>query len=182
MYFVSPEMMYQNQTLEYIKEFEKAGMSINGNSWDDSTLIEENYEMWLEEAERHADTSVKIEGGVHDATFFYIEEEGGDIIGMANIRYGLNAGLFHEGGHIGFSVRPTCQGEGIATELLRDALIICRFIGLYKVLITCEKDNVASARVIQKCGGVLENEVVSEKNGRKIQRYWIENEGDTLTE
>jgi len=47
-----------------------------------------------------------------------------------------------------------------------------RFIG--RVLVTCDKDNVASARVIQKNGGRLEDERVSRKTGKVKQRYWID--------
>ncbi len=42
------------------------------------------------------------------------------------------------------------------------------------MLITCDKVNIASAKTIQKVGGVLENEVVSSYTGEIIQRYWVE--------
>ncbi len=37
----------------------------------------------------------------------------------------------------------------------------------------CDRNNLASARVIQNNGGVLENEVYSEAFSEIIQRYWI---------
>ncbi len=42
--------------------------------------------------------------------------------------------------------------------------------------LTCDKDNIASARVIQKNGGVLESEYWWEEHGAKVmvQRYWID--------
>ncbi len=177
MHFVAPDIKYKEKAKEYIQEFIDARLSINGTGELDAFLIEKNYEEWLEEIEKNSDTSVKIPGRVNDATFFYVREEDDRIVGMANIRYGLNAFLFREGGHIGYSVRPSEQGKGIATELLQDALRFCRFIGLSKVLVVCDKNNPASARVIEKCGGVLEDEVVSEVDGEIVRRYWIDNEG-----
>lgn len=47
-------------------------------------------------------------------------------------------------------------------------------LGLKKVLITCDKSNVGSAKTIQKVGGMLENEVVSSHTGEIVQRYWVE--------
>ena len=80
-----------------------------------------------------------------------------------------------EGGHIGYSVRPSERGKGYATRMLEMALAEARRLGLKRVLITCDRKNVASARVIRKNGGRLENEVVSRLRDREFtQRYWLE--------
>jgi predicted acetyltransferase len=42
------------------------------------------------------------------------------------------------------------------------------------VLITCDQDNIGSARTIQKNGGVLENEAFDSYYGTIVQRYWVE--------
>ena len=47
-------------------------------------------------------------------------------------------------------------------------------LGLTRVLITCDKDNMASAKVIQKNGGELESESMSKHRDKMKQRYWIE--------
>jgi predicted acetyltransferase len=39
-------------------------------------------------------------------------------------------------------------------------------------LITCDKNNIGSAKTIIKNGGVLENEVM--EDGEITQRYWID--------
>ena len=52
------------------------------------------------------------------------------------------------------------------------ALDECRKLGIEKVLMVCNKENVGSAKSIQNNGGVLENEV--EVDGVVEQRYWIE--------
>ncbi|MEY3855926.1 MAG: hypothetical protein RJA45_396, partial [Actinomycetota bacterium] len=46
-------------------------------------------------------------------------------------------------------------------------------IGIHRVLITCNDDNIGSMKVIEKHGGVLENKV--DENGRLLRRYWIDN-------
>ena len=42
-----------------------------------------------------------------------------------------------------------------------------------KILISCYRDNPASAKTILRNGGILENEVIDERNGSVTQRYWI---------
>lgn len=177
MKFIEPDIQYKEKAREYIQEFIDAGSEIiNGSGALDSYLVKEGYEAWLEEVERKSDVARKKPGEINDSTFFYVREEDDRILGMVNIRYGLNEFLFNEGGHIGYSIRPSERGKGYATQMLDQALWFCRFIGFDKVLVVCDKNNVASARVIQKCGGVLENEFYSEHYDEVLQRYWIPTE------
>ncbi len=110
-------------------------------------------------------------GLVPDSTFFALDTEQGRFVGAANIRHRLNDTLLRTGGHIGDGVRPSERGKGYGTEIVRLALEKCREMGIMQVLMTCDKDNIASARTIQKNGGVLENEI--EDQGKIVQRYWI---------
>jgi predicted acetyltransferase len=64
--------------------------------------------------------------------------------------------------------------RGYATEILRQSLIIVRAIGVERVLITCDEDNVGSAAVIERCGGVFEGFVDSSRGGPRKRRFWID--------
>ena len=44
-------------------------------------------------------------------------------------------------------------------------------LNINQVLITCIEENIASRKVIEKCGGVFQNAV--ENNGKLIRRYMI---------
>lgn len=58
------------------------------------------------------------------------------------------------------------------TAMIALALEECRKLGIARVLMVCDKQNVASARSIVKNGGVLENEI---RDGDEVlQRYWID--------
>lgn len=52
------------------------------------------------------------------------------------------------------------------------ALEECKKLGIKKVLMTCDKNNIGSAKSIISNGGVLENEI--EEDGHIEQRYWIQ--------
>lgn len=113
-----------------------------------------------------------FEGLVPDSTFFCLDEERNIMVGAVNIRHYLNEALFQSGGHIGDGVRPSERRKGIATKMIALALEECKKIGIEKVLMVCNKDNIGSAKSIIKNGGVLENEMFSDSG--ILQRYWID--------
>lgn len=110
-------------------------------------------------------------GYVPDSTFFCLDEERDIFVGAVNIRHYLSERLLLNGGHIGDGVRPSERGKGIGTKMVGLALEECKKLGIYKVLMVCNKENPASARTIQKNGGILENELTVD--GEVEQRYWI---------
>ena len=50
-------------------------------------------------------------------------------------------------------------------------------LGLTRVLLTCDDDNVGSIRTIEKNGGVLESIVAGPHGGKPKRRYWIATNG-----
>jgi predicted acetyltransferase len=96
----------------------------------------------------------------------------GEIVGRASIRHELNDWLARFGGHIGYAVRPAHRRRGHATEILRQALIVARAEGVEDVLVCCDEDNVASARTIERNGGVLQD-VTTGLDGQPLRRYLI---------
>ena len=108
---------------------------------------------------------------VPDSTFFCLDTERNIFVGAVNIRHYLNDQLLIGGGHIGDGIRPSERRKGLGTKMVALALDECRRLGLSKVLMCCDKNNAASARTIEKNGGVLENEVLDD--GVPVLRYWI---------
>lgn len=117
---------------------------------------------------------VREEGGslVPDRTYFALDGERGIFVGAANIRLRLNERLLLDGGHIGDGVRPSERGKGYGTEIVRLALEECRRLGISRVLMVCDEDNAASARTIEKNGGILENTVMT--GDGPVRRYWMD--------
>jgi predicted acetyltransferase len=104
-------------------------------------------------------------GHVPATTLWWLE--GAEYLGRLAIRHVLNAKLRETGGNIGYDVRPSARRQGHATAMLRAALPIAHSLGLEKVLVTCDLENVASRKVIEANGGVFEDE----RQGKR--RYWL---------
>jgi predicted acetyltransferase len=112
------------------------------------------------------------EGRVPGTTLFLVHED--RILGVANLRHRLTEDLVRFGGHVGFSVRPSERCRGHATRLLEGVKEYVRGgLEIDRLLITCDPENVASEHVIEKCGGVFEDETFYEPAGRSVRRYWI---------
>ena len=101
---------------------------------------------------------------------YFIEAEG-RLLGDLFIRHRLNAILEKMGGHIGYKVRPSVRNRGVATIALRLALEKLRLMGVERALVTCKSNNLASARVIEKCSGVRIEDAILED--RVERRYWV---------
>lgn len=112
------------------------------------------------------------DGLMPDSTFFCLDEDRDMMVGAVNIRHGLNERLLLNGGHIGDGVRPSQRRKGIATKMIALALEECKKLGIDRVLMVCDKENIGSAKSIQRNGGILENEITVE--GVIEQRYWID--------
>jgi len=168
---VYPTKKYEKEAFGYMHEFTEYKSELNGIGGLDRYP---NYDEWLLKIEKDLDISNIPEGRVPGNTYFCVRMLDDKIVGMINIRHRLNEFLLREGGHIGYSIRPTEREKGYATLMLKLGLQKCRELNLNKVLITCDKINNASAKVIQNNNGILENELYSDTYSEIIQRYWIE--------
>ncbi|MEV0899458.1 GNAT family N-acetyltransferase [Actinoplanes sp. NPDC049802] len=89
--------------------------------------------------------------------------EDGHLLGAITLQHRLN----EQTGHIGYGIRPSARGHGLATWALAQTLTLAHTTGLDRVLLLCASGNTASARTIERNGGTLAGD-----NGH-MKRYWI---------
>lgn len=110
----------------------------------------------------------------HVPVTFLVGQVDGHLIGRISIRHRLNEFLRQVGGHIEFGVRPEWRGRGYATRMLLEAMRITNEMGIECALVTCDDHNLASAAVIERCGGVLGGRRrEAERGGLWVRRYWV---------
>ncbi len=102
---------------------------------------------------------------VPSTTLWWID--GSEYLGRISVRHRLTPALHEVGGHIGYDVRPSARRRGHATQMLRLALPWAQRLGIDPALLSCDSTNVASRLVIERNGGVFDDE----RHGK--MRYWV---------
>ena len=161
--FVEPEERYLKSYMEAYDEFQAMGVSTYGLTDARSCDIFEKYENYRLERDLKPDR-------VGSHFYWLVDDERDYFIGEVSIRHQLNEALFLRGGHIGYCVRYGEWGKGSATFMLQQAEKKAKKLGISCALVTCNDSNIASARVMEKNGFVMENAVVVE--GILTRRYW----------
>ncbi|GAB3882842.1 GNAT family N-acetyltransferase [Terrabacter terrigena] len=119
---------------------------------------------WLGRQQEHPDEPLPPERV--PSSYRWVLDDG-HLVGTIAVRHALTPSLVAEGGHIGYAVRPAARRRGVATAALTQALRIAARRGIDPVLVTCDRSNMASARTITACGGVLEDS----RDG--VLRHWL---------
>lgn len=163
---VKATMEYRSQICEMMEEWNNSGEKII--PYAIRRLDYRDFDLYC----RNLEVNDAKDGLVPDSTFFCLDEERNIMVGAVNIRHYLNDSLLLNGGHIGDGVRPSERRKGVATRMIALALKECKKLGIEKVLMVCDKENIGSAKSIMNNGGILENEV--EVDGVIEQRYWID--------
>lgn len=167
---VDPDVRFHRSWAEAVAEYAADGSFMHGSGlWEFDPLdtTADFFPTLVRRLRAHGDPSTPLEGDRVHSSYFWIAD-GDEFVGYLALRHDLNDWLLNEGGHIGFSVRPSRRRLGWAARALSDALPRARALGLERVLLTCDEDNTGSRLTIEHNGGVYEDS----RNGKR--RYWIE--------
>jgi predicted acetyltransferase len=165
---VLPTPEYKEKLMDYKREFIENGDNMAGTA---GLKNAETFEEWYSAFLDNSKEQTVRQGLVPATTYMAVSADDERLIGMIEIRHRLNEYLVNRGGHIGYSIRKSERKQGYATEMLALALNECVKLNIRKVLITCDKNNVASAKTMINNGAKLENEIP--EGNRITQRYWI---------
>ncbi len=121
-----------------------------------------------------AETGKNLPGEFVPYTTFWMVQDKQHIIGISHLRHYLTPGLKIEGGHIGYSIRPSEREKGYGTRQLALILKACAQFDLLKVMITCDFDNIGSQKIIETNGGIRFGEAISPRSNKLVYHYWIQ--------
>ena len=165
---IGPDETLREETIDFLREFREAGETYGSDVWDE---VHRDYIGFVQKLRRWEQGIDLPEGYVPESKFVLVR--GSRILGACSLRHYLTAALRDFGGHVSYGVRPFERGRGYASLMLQLVLEETQRRGIERVLVTCASENLASRRVIEKNGGVLDSESFSEQAGRMTRRYWI---------
>lgn len=159
---VRPIAAHQAQYEQMMEEWEGFGGRLNPGvlrRYSRKLQRKVSYDQWLSWIAEDRET-------VQDLYFFMGDER---ILGAISIRTGEKIGIH---GHTGYGIRPSERGKGYATRMLAMALEVMREKGINPVVVSCDEDNLASAKVIRNNGGVWVRNV-TEDGGNVVKIFEI---------
>lgn len=161
---VEPTARFRTAFLAMAEEYLAAGDERYKSAFDDFSA----YLVRLMNATRNVNLPLKR---VPENNFWLVYDN--RVLGRSRLRHRLTTDLEHEGGHIGYDIRPSERQKGYGTLILALTLEKAKDLGLNRVLLTCDRDNIGSVKIIEKNGGVLSGQAISKNSGKPISQYWI---------
>ena len=173
-YLETPSLERKKEIIDYINEFVEYKSDINGTGALDKILEGYTFEQALErclnmENREYAEGNGKCQG----KTFLLIRKNDNKIVGTINVRWNLTGKMKQFGGNIGYGIRPTERRKGYNKINLYLGLIEAKKLGLNKVMLDCDVENLGSSKTMEALGGKLERTEIDPYDGILTSVYWI---------
>lgn len=166
---LKPSMEYEKELIQYRDSFKNRGEIVQGGGCIESF---EDISEWIEKINIMENPDTCPKDKVTATQYMLFRKSDGKVIGLINFRHFLNENLKKFGGHIGYSIIHDERGKKYGKRQLLLCLEKAREKGLDRVLVTCDKENLASKGTIESVGGIFEEEILKE-NGIITLKYWI---------
>ena len=173
-YLETPSLVREKEIIDYINEFVEYKSDINGTGALDKILEGYTFEQALErclnmENREYAEENGRCQG----KTFLLIRKNDNKIVGTINVRWNLTEKMKQFGGNIGYGIRPTERRKGYNKINLYLGLIEAKKLGLNKVMLDCDVENLGSSKTMEALGGKLERTEIDPYDGILTSVYWI---------
>lgn len=129
----------------------------------------ENPSDWIELCQIRQDPvkCKELRHSVQSITYLAIRKSDNYLIGVIDLRYDNAHPLIEEWGNCGYSVRPSEQGKGYGTEMLKLLREKAEEFNLDNLLILCDVNNPASERIMIANDGIrIPTEDITERRYR----------------
>ncbi len=172
LYIVKPDLYFFGEYNDMMNEWNESGTQIApwflDKPFDDLEDFSEFIRM-LDNCE-----IANLDKRYSSTSSYFVINENDRLIGAASLRHYLTVEGYNTWGHIGYGVRPSERRKGCAVQILKMMLDEAKANKMRKVLVAAHTSNIGSVKVIESCGGRLENIVADpDEKGETINCYWF---------
>lgn len=174
-YLEKPSVDRKREIMEYINELAEYNSDTNGIGALSKIFEGYTFEQALQRClnMENKDYAEKW-GRCQSRTFLLIRENDNKIVGAINIRWNLSESMLQFGGHIGYGIRPTERRKGYNKINLYLGMLEAEKIGLDKVMLDCDVNNIGSDKTLKALGGKLERTEIDPSDGILTNVYWFD--------
>ena len=174
-YLERPSFERKDEIIEYINEFVEYNSEINGTGSLDKIIEGYTFEQALARCLSMEDENyAKKINRCQSKTFLLIRENDNRIVGTINVRWNLTEAMKRFGGNIGYGIRPTERRKGYNKINLYLGMQEAQKLGLDRVMLDCDVNNLGSDRTLKALGGVLERTEVDPEDNILTNVYWFD--------
>ncbi|WP_055667713.1 GNAT family N-acetyltransferase [Desnuesiella massiliensis] len=161
---VEPNKIYQKSFENYALTYRKINDEHYFNKYKKAL---ENFQDYLKDLNNYSKGNDLPQGEVITSTFWLIDKK--EVVGVVRIRHQE----VECAGHIGYDILPDCRNRGYGFQILKLALEKAIKIGIEKVILTCNINNTASKKIIEKNNGKLLGTIFDEEEKEYLYKYSI---------
>ena len=165
LFLAEPNKIYQKSFENYALAYGKIDDKYYFNKYKKAL---ENFQGYLKYLQNYSKGNDLPQGEVITSTFWLIDIK--DVVGVVRIR--------HENiecdGHIGYDISPDCRNRGYGSQILKLALEkAINIVGIEEINLTCNIENIASKKIIEKNNGKLLGTIFDEEENEYLYKYSI---------
>jgi predicted acetyltransferase len=161
---VEPDQKYQKSFENYVLAYDKINDKYYYTKYKKALG---NFLDYLNDLHNYSIGKDLLQGEVTTSTFWLIDKT--EVVGIVRVR--------HEevdtAGHIGYDISPDYRNKGYGTKILKLALEESIKIGMEEVILTCNIENIASKKIIEKNNGKLLGTIFDEEENEYLYKYRI---------
>lgn len=163
-FLVSPSKDFKKGFEDYVMSYKKI----------DDEYYYDKYKKALEAFEEYLNELDKLQRGeelpddsVQTSNFWLIAE--GKVVGVVRVRHIE----MDTAGHIGYDISPDYRNKGYGNQILKLALKKASDLGIKEAIVTCNIENAASKKIIEKNNGKLLGTIFDEEEDEFLFKYSI---------
>jgi predicted acetyltransferase len=173
---VAPSAAYRDSYIAALREHQAQGRFLDNRHIDnDVGALVRDFDRLVRALLNATDPAFVKPGFVPETFLWMIEGRTNELVGRSSIRHQLSdEPSLRDIGHVGYDIRPSRQGLGYGRSILGLTLDEARRLGMDRVLVTCDSNNMRSKAIIEHWGGVFERAVPLAGREYLRLRYWID--------